>query len=247
MKFNFPYNEDTGDIQNLYGIDSFVIGMSKCGTTTMQLSLKKPVLKYHSDFTLEKVYGTEKLSTKLLLEERKTINRPFYIYVPYREPVARKISQYYFYMTDRGEGTSERLEKIKAFCLGDYSLFNKEDRTEVDEELVYQNIIEATGINILDIPFGSLGYIHEVRGNLNLIPFILDKIQNLGKYIVDYIYPKFVINTKRVTGDGSDFFFVKENIKFTDNELDIVYGSRYCKYFYTEDELDTFKEKYRNE
>jgi len=247
IELNFVYNEDTGDINNLYNVDSFVIGMSKCGTTTMQHSLRDPVIKYHSDFTLERVFGTKELSTKLLLEERGKIDRPFYVYVPYRNPVERKISQYYHYLNSVDKSNDTRIEQIKNYCLGDYSLFSKGSRTEVDEEMVFNNILDSTGIDILSYPFSSLGSVHLETGNLNLIPYVLDKIHYLGKYIESRIDRDFTLKIKRVTGDTNGLSYVKDNIKFTDEELDIVYGSRYCKHFYSNSEIELFKEKYRYE
>jgi len=245
VEFNYAYNEDTGDINDIHSVDSFVIGMSKCGTTTMQHSLRSPVIKYHSDFTLERVFGTKELSTKLLLEERWKIDRPFYVYVPYRNPVERKISQYYHYLNSADKSNDLRIEQIRNFCLGDYSLFSKGSRTEVDEDMVFDNILDSTGIDVLSVPFNSFGTVHLEIGNLNLIYYILDKIVDTGKYIKSHIDSDFTLETKRVTGDVNGLSFVKENIKFTDEELDIVYGSKYCKHFYTEFEIDLFKERYR--
>lgn len=213
----YSYNDDVGDLNSQ--IDFIVLGMSKCGTTTLYTSLNTVgnCIKYHSDYTLERVYHTKKLTTKSILE---CIEYPT-IFTLYREPISRKISQYYQY---------ELTGSLTDFCLGDYSQMSKGYRTEVDENMVYGHIEEVTGINVLAYHFNKeLGHTIISKNNITLIPCTLEKISTLALMF------DFTLIPKRISGRG------RMDLSFTNNELNEIYKSAYCQHFYTKEKLEEFK------
>jgi len=241
------YNGDTGNINRLLETDFFVIGMSKCGTTTLYQSLNviAPTLKYHSDYTLERVYKTEVFTTKKLFEERRKIDRNFYVFVPYRNPIDRKVSQYYQYELSQDKSKEQKIKEIKEFCLGNFSLFSEDYRTEVDEELTYANIINATNIDLFSYSFdGDIGYNVIYENKLILIPYTLERINNLAG-ILKKLYPEFTLINGRVSEINSENIILKSSLKFTEIELEKIYNNFYCKYFYTDEQIENFKRRFR--
>ena len=225
---DIPLNKDVGDITNF---DYIVLGMSKCGTTSIQDSLDlagMPCIKYHSDFTLRRVYKDGAPTTLQLVKKAKAI------FIPYRNPIDRKVSQYYFY--DGLIKTETDVSDIRRFCLGDYSLFNINDQTEVNENLVYQNIREATGINVLDHPFDKeLGFTVIEGEDINLVPPVIEKIDELGAYL------NIEIVRRRVSEQYPKRKVVRHSLYFTDEELERIYSSRYVQHFYTAEHIEEFK------
>lgn len=214
---SYPYNEDTGDINNIENVDFIIIGMSKCGTTTLFQSLSaldgKTCIRYHSDYTLERVYKTKELTTKGLLALAKNPQ----IFVAYREPIRRRISQYYMYSSTGS---------LEDFCLGDYSFISEDYRTEIDDDIVYTNIADATGINILDYPFNKeLGY---TRVD-NIMFYNLESIDILAA----------ALDLTLINGRISNR--AKPILKLSDSELDEIYSNKYCQHFYTKKQIEEFK------
>ncbi len=209
---SFLYNEDTGDINNIENVDFIIIGMSKCGTTTLFQSLNdlgESGIKYHSDYTLERVYKTTELTTKGLVALAKNPK----IFVPYREPIRRRISQYHQY---------NLTGSLKEFCLGDFTELGDDLTTEVDEDAVYANIANATGIDVLKHYFKKRLGILTVS---NVTFYNLESIDNLG----------IPLRNGRVSSRA------KPKLEFSDAELDEIYGSKYIKHFYTKRQIEEFK------
>lgn len=212
---NIPYNPDTGRMHLIADAKYMIIGMSKCGTTTMYQSLNAHgiTIKYHSDYTLERVYKTKELTTKHLLKLAKNPQ----LFVSYREPISRRISQHHQY---------KFTVSLKDFCLGDYSSVSDGYRTEIDEDMVYTSIADVTGINVLDHPFDKeLGY---------------TKIDNITFYNLESI-DALAASLEMVLIDGRRTNRGKPNLSFTDKELDEVYSSKYCQHFYTKQQIEEFK------
>lgn len=242
------YHIDIGNVGELDKIDYIVLGMPKCGTTTMYKSLDKikkdTVLHLHTDYTLKKAFNVDWLTIKYILDNVR--NRPVYIFNCYREPISRKISQYFQYSPPYStKSTDIKIKEIREFCLGDSSFFTKLDREEIDEDFNYNLLFESTNINIFEYEFNkSLGYIDIKVDDLNIVPYTLLNINKVEKYIQDNISNEFRLETHRVSGNVGDLFYIKENIKFSDAELDIIYGSKYCKYFYNNEQIEFFRRKY---
>ncbi len=226
-------------------IDYFVISMPKCGSTSLYNALRRiapdSAMGFHSNFTLFRLHGDKNVTTQSLLGARDLINRPYYIFLPFREPIGRKISQYYQYGKSKGKNVETIKKEIREFCLGDYSLFSPSDRTEIDEELSYTSIYQDT-----DLPkFNKeLGYVHTVSGNINVIRYTLLNIHNLEKYLQQILSKDFNILVEKKSIDKNGYFEVRNSIKFSDKELDKIYN-RFGSYYYTEDQLNRFKEKYK--
>ena len=210
------YNSDTGDLGGVSETDYFIIGMSKCGTSTLYHSLQtinSAVIKYHSDYTLTRVFGDVGITTKQIINTRKNIDRPFYVFTPYRNPIDRKVSQYYQYIVQNDSVLGIRksdeviIEEIKQFILGSYSCFHLHNPgflTEVDENLVYKNIFDSIEINMFDYNFDKdRGFIQIVKDNLIFIPYTLLKIDSLAQFIRETIDPDFELILKRITGKNS--------------------------------------------
>ena len=220
MTLSYPYDEDTGRINEIGDAEYMIIGMSKCGTTTLYQTLgqKGIVIKYHSNYTLERVYDTTELTTKKLL---KMIKRPFTLFIPYREPISRKLSQHQHY--DFGGDARD-------FCLGNYSTFSDNFRTEVDEDIVYEQLHDATGVNVLEHYFNPIeGHTHIVKDNMTVIPCTLEKIDNLAKCL------GITLINGRISGSG------KRHMEFSRDELDQIYDTKYCKHFYSSEQIEEFK------
>ncbi len=216
----YPYNEDTGRINKIADAEYMIIGLSKCGTTTLYQSLRKKgiTIKYHSNYTLERIYHTTELTTKKLL---KMIKCPFTLFVPYREPIARKLSQHQQYQFGGA---------VKDFCLGDYSKFSDGFRTEVDEDLVFEQLYDATGINILEHHFDPTnGHTHIVNYNMVIIPYTLEKVDILAGCL------GITLINGRISGAG------ERDIEFSRAELDQIYDTKYCKHFYSDEQIEEFK------
>lgn len=214
---SYSYNDDTGDINNIENVDFIIIGMSKCGTTTLYQSLSgldgKTCIRFHSDYTLERVYKTKELSTKGLLALAKNPQ----IFIPYREPIRRRISQYHQYALTGS---------LKDFCLGDYSFISEGYRTEIDENIVYASIADATGINILNHHFNKeLGYTKVD----NIMFYNLESINRLAA----------ALDLTLINGRISNR--AKPNLEFSDIELDEIYSNKYCQHFYTAERINEFK------
>ena len=239
------YNIDTGDISDMSKIDYFVISMSKCGSTSMFYALNRikhrSALHHHSDFTLFRVFNDDKITTNYLINERSKIDKPFYILVPYREPISRKISQYYEYGMATGKDIDTIKEEIKLYCMEDYSLFNKGTFTEINEELFYGQ--DYMSHNKYFDKYN--GYSITKSNNRNTILYTLENTSRLEKYLQYIIHPDFKLLVDRKTIDSNHFEDVKNTIRFTDDELDRVYSSVWCDYFYTTRQVDEFKARYR--
>ena len=215
----YPIDADIGRINDMSKVDYLVLGMSKCGTTTIYEALNNIgiCVRFHSDYTLKRVYKTTELSAKSLVAQTSNL----IILTPYRNLIARKISQYYQY---------ELKGSIKDFCLGDYSQISDGFRTEIDEDMVFANVQDVTGINILDYRFNKRrGYSIILKNGVALIPYVLEKIDNLGKLLGASMRPKRVSNREFM------------DLEFSDAELDEIYNSVYCQYFYTAKQIEEFK------
>jgi hypothetical protein len=235
-----------GDLTNLDNMDDFIIGLPKCGTTSIQYMLESmypnQVMKFHSDRTLEKHVGNN-ITTKSLIDTRKKIDRPFLVLVPYREPVARLISTYYQYGLPNGRTLREIRDDVRAICLGDYSAFPSGDVREIDETLVYENLHNALGIDILDI-MKDQHFFPIVQGSMSVMPYVLEDF-----CYIHWLFPRkkrVPLEHIRKSADASWYQYVKDNIKFSQEELDFIYGSRGCTAYYTQEEIQKFKERYIN-
>lgn len=226
-------------------IDYFVISMPNCGSTSLYNALRRiapdSVLGFHSDFTLLRLHGDENITTESLLNARALIDRPYYIFLPFREPISRKISQYYQYGKSHRKSIETIKEEIREFCLGNFSLFNSLGRTEVDEEISYTSIYQDTSLPVFN---KTLGYIHTVDGNRNVIRYTLLNIKNLEKYLQEILSQEFNILVEKKSEDKNGYFEVRETIKFSEEELNKIYN-KFGSYYYTEDQINKFKEKYR--
>ena len=219
-------------------IDYFIISMPKCGSTSLYNALRRiapdAVMGFHSDHTVLRLHRSSNITIESLLDIRSFIDRPYYIFFPFREPISRKISQYYQYSKSDGKDIKTIKKEIREFCLGDVSLFNAGEITEIDEN---RNNPPPTFDK-------SLGYTHTVAGNINTIRFTLLSISNLEGYLQDILSPDFTIGMDMKSVNKNRYFEVKETIKFSEEELDKIY-SKLCYYYYTDDQIDKFKDKYR--
>lgn len=226
-------------------IDYFVISMPKCGSTSLYNALRRiypdSVLGFHADFTLYRLHGDESVTTHSLLSARDLINRPYYVFLPFREPIGRKISQYYQYGKSNRKDIETIKREIREFCLGDFSLFSPSDRTEIDEELSYTSIYNDPHLPVFD---KTLGYVHTTNGNMNVIRYTLLNIKNLERYLQEILSQEFKILVEKKSVDKNWYFEVKNTIKFSDEELDKIYDL-FSSYYYTEDQIKSFKKRYR--
>lgn len=212
-------NKHTGDIAKK--IDYIVWGLSKCGTTTLYTSLNEigNCIKLHSDETLQFAYGTKALTVKSIIERTEHPT----IFTLYRNPIARKISQYYEYRIGG---------QLIDYCLDRYTINNDAVLSEVSEDLVYKHILDVTGINVLDHPFDKeLGHTIIEKDNITLVPCTLEKIDNLAEVF------DFTLVTRHVTKKTDDI------ISFSPADLDRMCASKYCQHFYTEHQIDEFKRR----
>jgi hypothetical protein len=215
------------------------MGMSKTGTTSIQDSLNMSGLrciKFHSDFTLLRVFHNPSINAECLVKHAKNV------FVPYRNPINRKVSQYYFYGKSKDKSVAQQIDEIRSYCLGDYSLFSRGSQTEVDENKFFTGLEEATRIDILKYDFvkeNGFGTISE--HNISLVPFTIENINRLASFLRIYLTPNFKLTTSRVSDRSPERQQVRKSLKFSDAELDTIFNSRYCKYFYSDQQIEEFK------
>lgn len=229
-------NNDVGDIDNF---EYIVMGMSKTGTTSIQDSLNMSGLrciKFHSDFTLLRVFHNPSINAECLVKHAHNV------FVPYRNPINRKVSQYYFYGKAVGKSVAQQIDEIRSYCLGDYSLFSRGSQTEVDENKFFTGLEEATGIDILKYGFvKERGYGIVSEHDMSLVHFSIENINSLGSFLRVYLTPNFKIITSRVAKKSPERVQVRNSLNFSDAELDTIFGSEYCRYFYSDQQLEEFK------
>jgi len=241
-------HSDIGNLDNIESTNFFIISMPNCGTTSLYGAFNRIevhcALRVHSNYTLVKALNTDQ-TIESIIKRRDKIDAPFLILSPYREPISRKISQYYQYGLPTNKPFEQKEQEIKNFCLGDFSLFKEGDKTEIDEDNVYDTIQRATEINMFD-DYSSPGkaYYRKKRENLQIIYFTLSNILEIEKYIKANLLPNFNMLHEKQSGNISEFFKIRDNICFTKEELDKIYDNKYCLFFYNNDQLTALKKKY---
>jgi hypothetical protein len=225
-------NKDVGDLTNF---EYMIVGLSKCGTTSLQDSLdlaSKPCIKFHSNFTLFRVFNDPTITIESLVNP---LESPF-IFTGYRNPIDRKISQYFWDGRGAHKDKLTIIEEVRRYCLNDYSFYGESKRTEVDEDIIFLNIKRVTGIDVLDYYFNcELGYTVMTEGKFTVVPFVLEKINNLAEYLgIELV-------TSRVSEKDVLRIEVRNELRFTEEELDKIYSSKYCQHFYTAEQIEEFK------
>ncbi len=230
----FPYK--------IEDIDYFLISMSKCGSTSMYNALRRvrphnTIIGFHSDHTLDRLYGDNVVTAEYLIRERKKVSSPFFILLPFREPIGRKISQYYQYANYGSKSFGKIVEDIRNLCLGDFSLFHLGEQSEMRVSPLFK----------LPPSFDKeLGYNHTIEdGMVNIIRYTLESITDVEKYLKKiFCTPLFSIEKDKVTEDVANYFDVRKSLDFSEEELNKIYGGL-CQYYYTEKQIEKFKERYR--
>jgi hypothetical protein len=172
------------------------------------------------------------------------MKKPLHIFIAYREPITRNIGAY-FEFRKAHKNLQVRDQQIKEFCLGNQSLFDAGERTEIDENLVYSNIYQATGINILDEPFDKeKGYQVIQRNNLNMLFYNLESLANVVEYLQSDFAPHFELINKNVAKEYTERYRTKQRIKFDYHELKQIYSSKFVQHFYTTKQIKEFERRF---
>ena len=229
-------NGDVGDIDNF---EYIVLGMSKCGTTSIQDSLNGcglRTIKFHSDHTLTRVYKTKGITSRSLVKHAPRV------FVPYRNPIDRKVSQYYFYAKHKNKSPLQQITEIRNLCLGDYSLFNKGEQTEINEDIFFENLSFYTGIDILDYEFDKeAGFTLIEEPKISMIVFNIESSENLASFLREVASANFKLMRSRVSNKTPERQWVRKSLGFSDDDLDTIFSSVYCRYFYSDQQIEEFK------
>ncbi len=196
-------------------------------------SLKGRILQY-----FKWKYVSKKLNKKIKKATSKNEKIKFIVGV--REPVSRNISGYFQTLTPRlsNENIEEHIIGFYSFCphLAPCYWFDLELKKHFGFNVYSYPFNKEKGFSIIN--YGEMDYfIYQFEK--------IGKIENeLNKFleIDDFEIVRENESTKKWSASLYKEF--KNNVKFDKNYLNLLYSSRYCKHFYSADDIEKFINKW---
>lgn len=157
-----------------------------------------------------------------------------------REPVSRNLSAYFQTLNASRLENSVDLEIENFFTytphLSGVFWFDVELKREFDIDIYKQEFDKEAGYIILQ---------HE---NLDIFIYQFEKLATLKKQLSAFLEKDdFELLLENVAGNkptGARYKEVKDKIKFNSEYLNLLYGSKYMKHFYSEEDITNFKQKW---
>lgn len=242
--------------KNIY----LIYSMGKVGSASIYSSLKrkKPYsdifhLHFLSDNYLKNILPEQNeffhsnitLGEKILKHIRKNKNKRIKVITLVREPVARSISELFqnwqASYDDITEVDNEKLVRRMENANYDFAL------NWFDTEFY-----EYTKIDIFSHPFDKQkGYSIYHFDDFDMICIKLESLNQVGeKAMQEFLGEEFNLlgankSAQKVTSEK--FRFVKDNVKIDKAILDALYNSKLVQHFYTEEEIEKFRNRWVRE
>jgi hypothetical protein len=227
--------------------------MGKVGSRTIQNTIQTDCMVHH--------LHTKQEMLLLLPRIKKKVQGEIDIITATREPVGREVSVYFQNFLSpgypHGVPSAEFATELGASGLAE--LFKKRWREGMIDTTVWfdHHFLTSTGIDVYDHPFDpekgwtiirSNGFrvlivrFEDIRKNyLEAINgFMGGRAENPREY--SRMWPNNV-SGKKWYGELMKEF--KSTVRFTKQELDDVYESKYCAHFYTKDEVRNMRSRWR--
>ncbi|MEL6606247.1 MAG: putative capsular polysaccharide synthesis family protein [Cyanobacteria bacterium J06614_10] len=170
-----------------------------------------------------------------------------------RDPVSKTISQ--LFQTPEAFGTThDDLLKMDVNAICHLLTDLKREQFSYPCEWFDSEFFEFTGIDIYQEPFDHASHC-QVESFKQFDVLVLRAedlsdealiLQNIKKIVHKRVEAErlMVSNTTTQKKTGELYKKVKQSIKFTRDFLDQLYSSKYCRHFYTDEELDMFKRRW---
>ena len=238
-------NSDIGPINDIPRVSKFVISIPKCATTAIQKGFEdigQAVIHAHNDPTTYAAFPNgdrlqaEDIGLAALLRFRRHVTRePVHVFFGYREPIDWCLSL-------AGHFGLPLNDELKATIAGNCRGASPWNRYDVKQT---QKIVEAgTGIKLFEQPFDQeKGYSVRRRGNMNVVIYRFDKMQNLENYIRKKLDRRFRLKLQRVNANEDYVKFVR-TFKLPVATLKELYSDRVFSYFYNEGDVARFIARY---
>lgn len=235
----------------------FVVGKGKSGTTSLTYGFKKEIVAHwHTKKTL---YSKYKVSYDLIkkLEEYDIYDIVLYIGKKYkfkpliietiREPISRKISKIFHNLVENSD-----IKTVQKFVVDKINLSDNDiNGTNIKSTCNKWN--EKFGINLCKTFNIKDGYFYSEIKNVKLLFLKYELLEKSNKIInklgYDFKLPNnnITIERKKFNNEMKNMYIKLRNGELIEIKGDIlqkIYHDSYIKYFYSENEILTFKIKY---
>lgn len=229
-------------IQHYENLGIIICMCGKTGDTTMVKTFKEHNIpwaqSHHSN-----------LLTKEVLQEQKVK-----IITAVRDPIARDFSQTY-----------ECFTNISTFPLPNKCYLESSNDAEMVFHKTWANStlsrnmgeverwfseFAENAVCLLDHPFDKeAGYSIIQEGNYDIFVYQLEKLNDIIPQLSDWVGVPFTkLENSNVAADkwiGKSYKQAQKEMKFSQEYFDICYNDPYVKHFYSEADIETFKERWR--
>jgi len=234
-----------------------IYSMGKVGSTSIYFSLKKklPVtdifhVHFLSDYWLnEKLprmnkyfHGNINHGKEILSHIRKNPGKRIKIITLVREPISRDVSDFF----QNWKSEYKNIEGIKTEQILQAIEENKHEYTLNWFDTEFKNYL---GFDVYKIPFDTeKGYKIYNLPNIDILCLKLEEINKTGhKALNEFLGIQLSLLNKNTSLEkkGKELYLeVKKKYKASKSKLHELYSSNYVRHFYTEEEINTFKEKW---
>lgn len=167
-----------------------------------------------------------------------------------REPVARNVSAFFLDIDRFFNDFHNRYQKGNISLDHMQKVFLDEFPHQMPLDWFEKEVEKPFGINVFEANYDEdKGYTIAKKGNVSLLVIKLDKLDNCYKSAFHEFFgkePERLVNT-HVTSASNLAPIYKEfitNAHFPDSYLDRMYDCRYARHFYSEKEIESFREKW---
>lgn len=171
-----------------------------------------------------------------------------------REPIARNISMYFqnFYIpcleiAVRGSSRTTDNTSINAFIEDFFNKYNHYYGIKwFDNEF-----LKVTGVDIYDYPFDKeKGYCVINDKGVSVLIMQMEKMNDLEKVMGEFVgndeFKLINDNTSDEKWYSCVYKKFKETIEIPENYIDNIYNTKFMKHFYSDDDISSFRNKYKN-
>lgn len=223
----------------------FYIGMGKTGSSSIKKYINETVAHWHDEAYFETIYQTDLLTQNdiclfdLVLYLGIKYNFKPLIIESYREPVARLIS-----------GLAHR-NRISEIATTSYDEFKTQLTVELIKSTSEPYSVKWQSYFSVDVVADfnhTSNYLFRELKEVNLLFLKLENVKNWPSIIKLTGYSYENIKSNDATKSKLSNFYTEVVSKFTLSEEDLnhIYDDRFIKAFYTESEINAFKDKWRS-
>lgn len=241
-------NADIGPVNALDEIDIFVISPPKCGTTALQRGferLNRKVLHAHNDPTTYEALSNgnilrdEGITLGTMIRYRRALGRgPLHIFCGYRDPVSWYLSLAGHFSQPLDDALRNGLAQ-QISQAAPWVLYRFEDTRAAIEA--------GVGFDILQEPVDvERGYSLIRRGNVTVVLYRFDQLDNVADYIRQNIDPAFTLTRERVNQDEAYTQYVA-NFRLRRDVCESLFHGPIFSHFFSEDDRLRLIEKYSDD